>query len=59
MLSAFADAVLNGSEFPTDGMVGAKALAVLWAAVYSAELGREVTLEETLEHYGATYLMEI
>lgn len=56
MLDAFADAVLDGTPFPTDGVAGAKALAVVWAAVYSSELGREVTLDETLTRYGAEYL---
>ena len=56
MLDAFVDAVVDGKPFPTDGVAGAKALAVVWAAIYSAELGREVTLDETLDHYAAAYL---
>lgn len=56
MLDAFVDAVLDDKPFPTEGVAGAKALAVVWAAIYSAELGREVTIDETLDHYGAGYL---
>ena len=58
MLGDFAAAVLNGKPFPVDGLAGAKNLAVVWAAIYSSEQGREVTIEETLRHYGATYLID-
>jgi len=56
MLEAFASAVLNGEPFPTDGVTATKALAVVWAAIYSSEKGREVSIEEALDHYGAEYL---
>jgi len=54
MVTAFADAVQGGTPFPIDGEAGAQALAVAWASILSSELGREVTIEETLTHYGWT-----
>jgi predicted dehydrogenase len=54
MLEMFAAAVLDGSTYPIDGEAGARALAVAWASILSSELGREVTIAETLEQYGWT-----